>query len=224
MTRSQRLRSLTLGGLGGHAAVDPRCHLVIAGIVAVIRGQLVLGIVAHHRRALRRSRRSQLSHDPPHVVSATGGRHRSSCLRVSEVLAVIGELDVVTTSRLMERLASTPTIRILDLSGVRFIDPSGLRILLDIVRTDPQLVIRAPSACVRRLCSLAGLDHIATASCSGPWSAAGSGINVTGSRSMRQSAALERVVLDERARLRSHLEHVAIDDPGRAGDVASVDR
>ena len=144
---------------------------ILAVILVIIRGKLVLGIVARDHQALRRSRRSQ-HHMTRRTRSPRRSRHRSSCLRVSEVLAVIGELDVVTTSRLMERLASTPTIRILDLSGVRFIDPAGLRILLDIVRTDPQLVIRAPSACVRRLCSLAGLDHIATASCSGPWSAA----------------------------------------------------
>ena len=119
-------------------------------------------------------------------------------------------------------LASTPSIRILDLSGVRFIDPSGLRILLDIVRADPQLVIRAPSASVRRLCSLAA----STTSPPGRGGARAwlpvSAINVTGSRSMRPSAALEGVVMDVRARLRSLLEHAAIDDPGRAGDVAGA--
>jgi anti-anti-sigma factor len=88
-------------------------------------------------------------------------RHRPPCARELDVLAVSGELDIVSASRLVERLAKTPSIRIIDLSGVSFIDPSGLRILVSAVRRHPTLVIRAASACVRRLCALAGLDDIA---------------------------------------------------------------
>ena len=78
------------------------------------------------------------------------------------LLAITGELDLYTTSRLAERLARTPSIRILDLSGVSFIDPAGLRIVLDVLHADPQLVVRASSPCVRRLCAIAGLDDITT--------------------------------------------------------------
>ena len=89
-------------------------------------------------------------------------RHRPPCAREPDVLAVSGELDIVSASRLVERLSQTPSIRIVDLSGVSFIDPSGLRILVNAVRAHPTLVIRAASACVRRLCALAGIDDIAT--------------------------------------------------------------
>jgi len=76
------------------------------------------------------------------------------------VLAVSGELDIVTGSKLAQQLAGSPSIHILDLSAVRFIDAAGLRSVLDATRTNPKLVIRAPSACVRRLCALAGLEAI----------------------------------------------------------------
>jgi anti-anti-sigma factor len=85
-----------------------------------------------------------------------------------QLLVVTGELDLFTTSRLAEHLARNPTIRILDLSNVSFIDAAGLRILIDAARVDPRLVIRAPSACIRRLCAIAGLQGIAeTAATSG---------------------------------------------------------
>jgi len=89
-------------------------------------------------------------------------RHRPPCARETDVLAVSGELDIVSASRLVERLSQTQSIRIIDLSGVSFIDPSGLRILVNAVRARPTPVIRAASACVRRLCALAGIDDIAT--------------------------------------------------------------
>ena len=78
------------------------------------------------------------------------------------LLAITGELDLYTTSQTGGATARTPSIRILDLSGVSFIDPAGLRVLLDVIRADPQLVVRAASACVRRLCTIAGLDDLTT--------------------------------------------------------------
>ena len=78
------------------------------------------------------------------------------------LLAITGELDLYTASRLAERLARAPSIRVLDLSGVSFIDPAGLRVLLDVLRADRQLVVQAASACVRRLCAIAGLDDLTT--------------------------------------------------------------
>ena len=89
-------------------------------------------------------------------------RQRRACMGAPTLLAITGELDLHTASRLPERLARNPSIRILDLSGVSFIDPAGLRIVLDVIRADPQLVVRAASACVRRLCAIAGLDDLTT--------------------------------------------------------------
>jgi anti-anti-sigma factor len=89
-------------------------------------------------------------------------RHRSRCAREPDVLAVRGELDIASAPRLVERLSRTPSIRIIDLSGVSFIDPAGLRILVNAVRAHPALVIRAASASVRRLFAIAGFDDIAT--------------------------------------------------------------
>jgi hypothetical protein len=65
-----------------------------------------------------------------------------------------------TASGLAEQLARSPSVRVLDLSGVGFIDASGLRILIEATRADPKLVIRASSACVRRLYAITGLDGI----------------------------------------------------------------
>ena len=63
-------------------------------------------------------------------------------------------------SRLVRRLADHPSIRVLDLSRVTFIDSAGLRAIVEATRADPNLAIHAPSACVLRLCTLAGLDDI----------------------------------------------------------------
>jgi anti-anti-sigma factor len=76
------------------------------------------------------------------------------------VLFIAGELDMFTTSRLARRLANSPSIRVLDLSRVTFIDAAGLRAIVVALRADPNLAIRAPSDCVRRLCTIAGLDDI----------------------------------------------------------------
>jgi anti-anti-sigma factor len=89
--------------------------------------------------------------------------HRRACPGGPRLLAVTGELDLFTTSGWAEQLARSPSVRVLDLSGVTFIDAAGLRILIEATRADPTLVIRASSVCVRRLCAIAGLDEIASA-------------------------------------------------------------
>ncbi len=86
--------------------------------------------------------------------------HRPRCTNRARLLLVAGELDIVTASRLARRLANSRSIRVLDLSRVTFIDAAGLRVIVEATHADPNLAVRAPSACVRRLCMIAGLDDI----------------------------------------------------------------
>jgi anti-sigma B factor antagonist len=77
------------------------------------------------------------------------------------VIAVSGELDVATAPELHDTLNRTDGEPVhLDLSGVSFIDPAGLRVLLtakrDIDARGGQLVIRNPSWQVRRIARVSG--------------------------------------------------------------------
>jgi anti-sigma B factor antagonist len=77
------------------------------------------------------------------------------------VIAVSGELDVTSAPELDDVLCRTDGEAVnLDLSGVSFIDPAGLRALLNAKRgidaRGGQLVIRKPSCQVRRLAQLSG--------------------------------------------------------------------
>ena len=47
------------------------------------------------------------------------------------VVVVAGELDAATAGQLTRRLSAPPPLRVIDLSGVTFIDASGLRVLVD---------------------------------------------------------------------------------------------
>ena len=93
---------------------------------------------------------------------STDGECQSLSIRVDgTVIAVSGELDVASAPELDDLLRRTDGEAVtLDLSGVRFIDPAGLRVLLvaqrDIDARGGQLVIRKPSWQVRRLAQLSG--------------------------------------------------------------------
>jgi anti-anti-sigma factor len=70
-------------------------------------------------------------------------------------VAVAGELDVATAPTL-RALLDAESVRVVDLSGVTFIDVAGLRVLLE----RRHLLVRSPSRPVRRLielCMRAGL-------------------------------------------------------------------
>ena len=75
------------------------------------------------------------------------------------VVVVAGELDAATAGQLTRRLSAPPPPRVIDLSGVTFIDASGLRVLVD--ATDRagtnRCRLRAPSRPVVRLCEITGL-------------------------------------------------------------------
>ena len=47
------------------------------------------------------------------------------------VVAVAGELDAATADQLVRRLSAPPAVQVIDLSGVTFIDASGVRALVD---------------------------------------------------------------------------------------------
>jgi anti-anti-sigma factor len=73
-----------------------------------------------------------------------------------------GELDLATSDRLQTALdavdASTPLI-VLDLSGVSFLDASGLRVLIEAKRTLGERLTLLPGApAVQRLFALTGTD------------------------------------------------------------------
>jgi len=77
-------------------------------------------------------------------------------------LTLDGEIDSFTAPSLAARLSDDPTIDVVDLAEVTFIDSSGLRVLLqthhDRVSTGATLTLRAPSASVQRLLEISGLD------------------------------------------------------------------
>lgn len=85
------------------------------------------------------------------------------------IIEVIGEIDAHTCERLESVLAGSvahPGPVILDLSGVGFIDSSGLRVLVNAHRSressDNGLALRGLSAPIQRLFDVTGLTDLFT--------------------------------------------------------------
>ncbi len=85
------------------------------------------------------------------------------------VLVLHGELDPHTAPVLRDRidqaLAQDTTTLVLDVSGLRFIDSSGLRVIIgahkDMAGRGGRLVLRSPTETTRRLLDITGLvDHL----------------------------------------------------------------
>jgi anti-anti-sigma factor len=87
------------------------------------------------------------------------------------VLVLRGELDPHTAPLLRDQIdratadGSTQTL-VLDVGGLRFIDSSGLRVIIsahkEMTARSGRLVLRAPTDTTRRLLDITGLaDHIA---------------------------------------------------------------
>jgi anti-anti-sigma factor len=87
------------------------------------------------------------------------------------VLVLRGELDPHTAPLLRDEIdratadGSTQTL-VLDVGGLRFIDSSGLRVIIgahkEMTARSGRLVLRAPTDTTRRLLDITGLaDHIA---------------------------------------------------------------
>jgi anti-sigma B factor antagonist len=81
------------------------------------------------------------------------------------VLAVRGDIDLGSAPALrsvVNRTIATTGRLALDLSGVTFMDSSGLHVLCSALRVvgDENLVLHNPSRIVSRLLELASLDHL----------------------------------------------------------------
>jgi anti-sigma B factor antagonist len=84
-----------------------------------------------------------------------------SIKRSGKVVAVAGELDIAAASQLADMLRTPDGHGVsVDLSGVSFMDPAGLRVLLtakrDVEARGGQLVVLNTSWQVRRLAILSG--------------------------------------------------------------------
>lgn len=83
------------------------------------------------------------------------------------VLAVSGELDPHTAPILAQHLGEAGEQGsgrvILDLSGVSFVDSSGLRVLIEaqqsLTDSNREFAVRNPSEAVKRLLKITGLDE-----------------------------------------------------------------
>ena len=78
-------------------------------------------------------------------------------------IVVSGELDIATVPELQRHVSSDGTAEAvaLDLTGVTFIDSTGLRLLLETYRTIGDRLQIVPSAACERLFDIAGVrDHL----------------------------------------------------------------
>jgi anti-sigma B factor antagonist len=84
------------------------------------------------------------------------------------VLAARGEIDIAAVPAFRDQLRrlvddGSPSI-VIDLSGVRFIDSAGLRVLVDGLtrarRRDAEMRVACPSASLRRTFEISGLDKV----------------------------------------------------------------
>ncbi len=85
------------------------------------------------------------------------------------VIAVSGDLDIATADELFREAnealrAAAPARLVLDLSGVAFLDSSGIGTLVELrnVATDTggELLLRRPSERTRRLLEITALDSV----------------------------------------------------------------
>jgi anti-anti-sigma factor len=78
------------------------------------------------------------------------------------VLHISGEIDLGVRDELVDRLKD-PRVSVVDLSGVTFLDSTALGVLAQVDRVRPgELVFRRPTAQLRWLLRLSGLDELLT--------------------------------------------------------------
>ena len=84
------------------------------------------------------------------------------------MLAAQGEIDIAAVPTFRDQLRRVvedgSSSIVIDLSGVRFIDSAGLRVLVDGLtrarRRDADLRVACPSASLRRTFEISGLDKV----------------------------------------------------------------
>jgi anti-sigma B factor antagonist len=84
------------------------------------------------------------------------------------VLAASGEIDIAAVPAFRDQLRRIvedgSTSIVIDLTGVRFIDSAGLRVLVDGLtrarRRDAEMRVACPSASLRRTFEISGLDKV----------------------------------------------------------------
>jgi anti-anti-sigma factor len=76
------------------------------------------------------------------------------------VAALRGDLDMETAADLEQRCAAVDDRLAIEMSGVRFIDSSGLRSLVQLNHSREHVVLLDPSAVVRRLLSLTEMTDV----------------------------------------------------------------
>jgi len=89
---------------------------------------------------------------PLEVSTATRGSWR--------VATVSGDLDMATAPHLEKSCANGDGQLALDMSGVRFIDSSGLRALFEINKASSRFVLVGSSGVVKRLLSLTEMTDV----------------------------------------------------------------
>jgi anti-sigma B factor antagonist len=80
------------------------------------------------------------------------------------VLALAGELDVTNVDQLRSEIEQArhgrPMPVVFELSELRFMDSSGLALLLSVARQIGQVTLRDPTPIIRRLIELTGADAV----------------------------------------------------------------
>lgn len=97
--------------------------------------------------------------EPPQLTAA-----RSTDEQGRPVISVAGELDLASAPQVSALakavLEGNPAEVVFDLSGLEFMDSSGLRVLLEVANQVDSVVVPAPSLAVRRVIESAGVDQI----------------------------------------------------------------
>jgi anti-anti-sigma factor len=82
----------------------------------------------------------------------------------SPVFRISGELDISNVEGIRQgvdgALSGDPQRAIFDLSGLEFMDSSGIALLLSVAERVPQVELRDPTAIVRQLVTMTGLAEV----------------------------------------------------------------
>jgi anti-sigma B factor antagonist len=113
---------------------------------------------------------ARVDNRPDDGVAGSDGDIGSSHVDVDEarssngeiVLTLSGELDIASVDAVRahvdQAIAHGPTLLVFEMSGLKFMDSSGLALLLGVVPRVASLEIRNPCAVVRRIIEITGLS------------------------------------------------------------------